>query len=314
VRVAGERIALIAFLTESILAGGNAVGVRFSNRELDPLWGAALRFTLAALLLAAIMAVLRLEIPRRRALTGALVYGVVLGGAFALAYYSLVEIRAGLAQTLLALVPLATLLLAVAQRQERLRAAAVAGTLLALGGVAVISGGFTRESVPLLSLLAVLGAMLCFAQATVVPRQFPPVHPVTMNAVGMTTGAVLLVVLSVLFGETIALPERAETWLAIAYMVVFGSVLVFVLYIVVIRLWSASRASYGFVLTPIVTVLASAWLDDEPITAGLLLGGVLVLAGVYVGALRPALVAERFEEALVEVGSEESQALSERAT
>jgi drug/metabolite transporter (DMT)-like permease len=69
-------------------------------------------------------------------------------------------------------------------------------------------------------------------------------------------------------------------------MVVFGSVLVFVLYIVVIRLWSASRAAYAFVVTPIVTVLLSAWLDDEPITAGLVLGGVLVLAGVYVGALR----------------------------
>jgi drug/metabolite transporter (DMT)-like permease len=214
------------------------------------------------------------------------VYGVVLGGAFALAYYALVDIHAGLAQTLLALVPLATLLLAVAQRQERLHAAAIAGTLLALGGVAVISGGFTRESVPLLSLLAVLGAMLCFAQATVVPRQFPPVHPVTMNAVGMAVGAVMLVALSVLFGETIALPEKAETWLAIGYMVVFGSVLVFVLYIVVIRLWSASRAAYAFVVTPIVTVLLSAWLDDEPITAGLVLGGVLVLAGVYVGALR----------------------------
>ncbi len=286
-RVAGERIALIAFLTEAILAGGNAVGVRFSNRELDPLWGAGLRFSLAALLLAAIMVVLRLRIPHGRALTGALVYGVVLGGAFALAYYALVDIHAGLGQTLLALVPLATLLLAVAQRQERMRAAAVAGTLLAVGGVAVISGGFTRESVPLLSLLAVLGAMLCFAQATIIPRQFPPVHPVTMNAVGMTTGAVLLVVLSVLFGETIALPEKAETWLAIAYMVVFGSVLVFVLYIVVIRLWSSSRAAYAFVVTPIVTVLLSAWLDNEPITGGLIVGGALVLAGVYVGALRP---------------------------
>ena len=286
-RVAGERIALIAFLTEAILAGGNAVGVRFSNRELDPLWGAGLRFSLAALLLAAIMVVLRLRIPHGRALTGALVYGVVLGGAFALAYYALVDIHAGLGQTLLALVPLATLLLAVAQRQEPLRAVAVAGTLLAVGGVAVISGGFTRESVPLLSLLAVLGAMLCFAQATIIPRQFPPVHPVTMNAVGMTTGAVLLVVLSVLFGETIALPEKAETWLAIAYMVVFGSVLVFVLYIVVIRLWSSSRAAYAFVVTPIVTVLLSAWLDNEPITGGLIVGGALVLAGVYVGALRP---------------------------
>jgi drug/metabolite transporter (DMT)-like permease len=35
-------------------------------------------------------------------------------------------------------------------------------------------------------------------------------------------------------------------------------------------------------------VLLSAWLDDEPIGLGLVLGGSLVLAGVYIGALRPA--------------------------
>jgi drug/metabolite transporter (DMT)-like permease len=45
--------------------------------------------------------------------------------------------------------------------------------------------------------------------------------------------------------------------------------------------------AYGFVLTPIVTILLSAWLDDEPLHLSLLLGGVLILAGVYVGALRP---------------------------
>jgi hypothetical protein len=38
-----ERIALVTFLGYSILAGGNAVGVRFSNQELDPFWGATLR-------------------------------------------------------------------------------------------------------------------------------------------------------------------------------------------------------------------------------------------------------------------------------
>jgi drug/metabolite transporter (DMT)-like permease len=78
------------------------------------------------------------------------------------------------------------------------------------------------------------------------------------------------------------------TWLALAYMVVLGSGPVFVLYLVVVRLWSASRAAYTFVLIPLVTVLLSAWIDDEPIGAGLVLGGLLVLAGVYVGALRPA--------------------------
>ena len=235
------------------------------------------------------MAVMRLTFPRNRALLGVLLYGtLIFGGAFSFAYYALVRIHAGLGQTLLALVPLATLLLAVLQRQERLRLPAFVGTLLSIAGIGVISGLSGSESVPVLSLLAVLGAVLCFAQATVLVRHFPPVHPVTANAVGMATGAAILVALSLLLGESIALPERGATWLALAYMVVLGSGPVFVLYLVVVRLWSASRAAYTFVLIPVVTVLLSAWIDDEPIGAGLVLGGLLVLAGVYVGALRPA--------------------------
>ena len=284
-----ERVALACFLTSALLAGGNGVSIRFSNRELPPLWGAGLRFSLAASLLLVVMAVLRLGFPRGRVLTAALLYGTLnFGAAFALAYYALVRLHAGLGQTLLALVPLGTLLLAVAQRQERLRVAAVVGTLLALAGVAVISRGPLRESVPLLSLLAALGSALCIAQAAVLVRRFPPVHPVTMNAVGMATGAALLLAGSLLAGEPRMLPQRAATWAAVGYLVVAGSVVVFVLYLVVLRYWAASRAAYGFVLIPFVTVVLSAWLDDEPLRAGLLLGGLLVLAGVYVGALRPA--------------------------
>jgi drug/metabolite transporter (DMT)-like permease len=42
------------------------------------------------------------------------------------------------------------------------------------------------------------------------------------------------------------------------------------------------------VVIPFVTVLLSAWLDAEPIRAGLAFGGLLILTGVYIGALRPA--------------------------
>jgi len=286
-----ERMVLAAFFTNAVLAGGNAVGIRFTNRELAPLWGAGLRFSLAAAMLLAVMAVLRLALPRGRALAGALLYGVFnFGGAFALAYYGLVRVHAGLGQTLLALVPLATLLLVVAWRQERLRAAAVAGTLLALAGIAVMSRAPLREAVPLLSMLAIVGSALCFAQAAVLVRRFPRLHPVAMNAVGMTAGAALLVAGSAVAGESIVLPRRAATWAALGYLVLVGSVVVFVLYLVVLRYWTASRAAYLFVLIPFVTVVLSVWLDDEPVGAGLVFGGLLVLAGVYVGALRPARV------------------------
>ena len=219
-----ERLTLACFIGSALLAGGNGVSIRFSNRELPPLWGAGLRFSLAAALLLAVMAVLRLPFPRGRALTGALLYGALnFGAAFALAYYALVRLHAGLGQTLLALVPLATLLLAVVQGQERLRLAAVVGTLLALAGVAVISQGPLGASVPLGSLLAALASAVCIAQAAVLVRRFPAVHPVTMNAVGMTTGAALLLVGSMLAGEPRLLPQRSTTWAAVGYLVVAPS-------------------------------------------------------------------------------------------
>ena len=282
-----ERLVLAALLVEAVLAGGNAVAIRFSNRELAPLWGAGLRFALAAVLIVAVMATLKLALPRGQALLGALLFGLFqFAGAFGLYYYALVQVHAGLGQTLLALVPLATLLLAVAQRQERLRGAAVIGTLLGLVGVGLISRDPLRESIPLLSLLAVLGSVLCFAEALVLVRRFPPVHPVALNAVGMVAGAVVLVGASAVVGEPLVLPQRVATWVALGYVAAIGSVVVFLLYVYVVQHWTASRAAYVMVLIPFVTVVLSAWLDQEPVTGGLVLGGLLILAGVYVGALR----------------------------
>jgi drug/metabolite transporter (DMT)-like permease len=234
------------------------------------------------------MTVMKLPLPRGRALVGPVLFGALnFGGAFAFAYYGLIRVHAGLGQTLLALVPLATLLLAVLQRQERLRLAAALGSLIALVGVGLISRASLEASIPLLSLLAILGGVLCFAEAAVLVRMFPRVHPVTINGVGMAAGAALLLAGSFIVGEPRVLPTRTATWVAIGYLVPIGSVLVFVLYLVVLRYWVASRAAYAFVLIPFVTVALSAWLLDEPVGLALAFGGLLVIVGVYIGALRP---------------------------
>lgn len=277
----------VVFVAEALLAGGNGVAIRFSNRELPPLWGASLRFVVAALIALAVTAMLRPGLPRGRALTGTLLYGLVqFAGGFGLVYYALVHIHAGLGQTILALVPLATLLLAVLIGQERLTGAAVAGTLLGLIGVALISRDPLRASVPLLALLAVLGGVLCFAAAAVIVRRFPPVHPLAMNAVGMAAGAVVLLAASTIAGDAQILPRERATWIALAYVAAIGSVVVFMCHVFVLHNWPASRAAYVMVLIPFVTVVLSSWLDDERIGGGLVVGGLLVIAGVYIGALR----------------------------
>jgi drug/metabolite transporter (DMT)-like permease len=243
---------------------------------------------LAALLFLTLLVALRVPLPRGRPLAGAVLYGLLqFGATFALAYYALVELHAGFGQILLALVPLMTLLLAVVEGQERLRAAAVVGTVVALAGVIAMSQAPRRESLPLLSVLAALGSALCFAQAAVLVRWLPPVHPVAMNAVGTVAGCVVLIPGAVVKGESLELPSGSETWAAIGYLVTLGSVGVFLLYLYVLGRWPASRAAYSFVLIPVVTVILSAWLDDEPVGWALVGGGILVLTGVYLGALRP---------------------------
>jgi drug/metabolite transporter (DMT)-like permease len=282
-----ERLALASFVGSALFAGGNAVSIRFSNRELDPYWGATLRFALAGALLVAVTALVRIGWPRGRALAGSALYGLFnFAGAFGFTYYALVHLHGGLGQTLLALVPLATLLLAVVQRQERIRAAAVVGCVLGLSGVGVVSRAPLQESVPIASVLAILGAILCFAEAAVLVRRLPPVNPIAMNAVGMVAAAALLFVITLIAGDSIELPERRATWLAVAYLVVLGSGVVFVLGLVVLRYWEASRFSYIFVVIPPIAIALSAWLDEEEVGAELILGGLLIVAGVYIGALR----------------------------
>jgi drug/metabolite transporter (DMT)-like permease len=69
----------------------------------------------------------------------------------------------------------------------------------------------------------------------------------------------------------------------------------FVLALFVISRWKASISSYQLVLMPIVTVLFSSWITNESISITFLIGGFIVLAGVYIGSIMtPELIQKIF--------------------
>ena len=281
---------LAAFAIGIAVAGGNAPAVRYVSCEaceLEPFSGAATRFVLAGAIFAVIARTMGERAPRGRALTGTALFGVLQYAAgFGLIYWGFARAPAGLGQVLLATVPLLTFVLAIAHRQERFRWSGAVGAALAVAGAAVVFSSGLDADVPLVSMLAVLAGGLCWAEALIVVKGFPPVHPAAMNALAMTIGAGVLLGLAALSDETLTLPQSASTWVAQAYLVLPGSIGVFWLYVLVVRGWTASAASYQMVLIPLVTVVLSAWLQDERITLAFVIGATLILAGVYVGALR----------------------------
>jgi drug/metabolite transporter (DMT)-like permease len=296
-----DRSTTAAFLVVVVLAGGNAVAVRFSNHELAPLWGATLRFIIAAALLLLAVWISRLALPHGRALVGSILYGLTgFAAAFAFLYSALVDVGAGLGQIILALVPLFTLLLAVIHGLERFQWQSLLGSAVAVGGIAIIFGDQVEAAVPLASLLAVLAGAACIAESNVIIKRYPRAHPLATNAVAMGVAALALLVATLVAGQRIVVPTRAETWLAVGYISVVGSIAVFTLFLYVIARWSASASSYVMLLIPLVTVALGAALDHEAVTTAYFIGGPLVLLGVYIGAFAPPLA--RVRQVLARVG------------
>jgi drug/metabolite transporter (DMT)-like permease len=290
-----NRATVLAFATIVVLGGLNAFAVKASNVELAPFWGAALRFGAAALVLAVIAAWRRPALPRGRALAGSVLYGLFSFAAFyALLYNALLSVPAGLAMVLLALAPMLTLLLAAGSGLELLGLRTLGGAVVAVVGVAIVVGDRVGAGVPIGPALAVIGGAATVAASSVIIKGFPKVDPVANNLVAMTVGAICLVVASLALREPWTLPTLTATWLGLAYVVFLGSVAMFVLYVFVVDRWTASAAAYSVLMMPLVTVPVAALLAGEAVSAAFLVGAVIVLAGVYVGAvaggrtLRPA--------------------------
>ena len=219
---------------------------------------------------------------------GAILYGFLGGGvSFVLMAWGLVKTPASLAAILMAMVPLMTLVLSSFQDLESLSGRGIFGALLAIAGTAITVGGASAEEISLPHIAAIIVATGFLAQSSVVIKRFPPNPPIMTNAISMTVGTIVLVFASLVTGESWVIPTQTSTWAAFGYLLVFVTILALILYLQVLTNWTASGTSYGFVIIPLVTVIVAAVLTNEQITMNFVIGAVLVLAGVLVGALLP---------------------------
>lgn len=276
---------MAAFAGAVVIGGANFLAVRFSNTELDPFWGAGLRFAGAAAIFVVIALALRLEWPRGRLLGLTVAYGIVnFTLSYALMYWALVTVTAGVAAVVLAIVPLLTPMLAAAQRLESLNRRAIVGAAIALAGIVWMTVGPDGLALPLSGLVAILIASVTVAQGVILSKRVAANHPAMTNAVGLIAGVPLLFVISAIAGEAWILPTGTQATWSVLYLMTIGSVGLFVLILLVMRQWTASAAAYAFVLFPVVTMLLEAWLADVPLTLRGVTGALVVMGGVWFGA------------------------------
>jgi len=224
-----DRNTLIAFFLAVLLGGSNSVAIRFSNHELPPFWGASLRFIAAGVIFWLVFFVRKLSLPQKRDTIVLLLNGFIsVGASFAFLYWGLQKVQANLGTMILALGPLFTFFLAFFHRLESFRWQALVGGLIAFVGMAIAVNAQLGWDVPMTSLLAIAAGAVLSAEGNIILKIYAPKSdPVSMNALSISSGAVFLALASIVAGETWRLPTTASTWLALTYLVLGGSVLMF---------------------------------------------------------------------------------------
>jgi drug/metabolite transporter (DMT)-like permease len=280
-----DRVTLAAFVGFVLIAGAVSVAIRLGSFELPPFWAATLRYAMAVTIFTALAIAMRIPFPRGANLLGALLFSLSFVVSTALYYVGVSGSSASMGAMAFALTPLVTLALAAAIGLERFTLRGIAGALIAAAGTVVVVGDQLGAAVPLPALLALGGAMVFGAVTAVVIKRLPPGQPVAANAVGGVFVLPILLALSFFTHESWALPSRPETWAALAFLVLLGTVLLFPLAVFIIRRWTASGYSYTGLFKPLAAVALAAVILDEPIRLTFVLGGILILIGVWVGAL-----------------------------
>lgn len=272
-----------AFLGCAMIWGSTFLVISIGNDAMPPLWAAAVRLAIAAPLLMLLALVTRNPLPRGRALSAAVQFGLVnFGLQFALLYTAEKRVPSGLAAVFYATVPLTSTFLTRLFGLERITRIKVAAAAVALVGVAVIFSEQMRVSVPAWPLIELFLAATCGGLSAVLLKRGPRQNPVGANAAAAIAGGLFCLVASLVLREPHPLPRTAAAFLPILYLATMGSIVAFVLFAWLVNHWDVTRISFVSVIVPVVAVILGTIFRHERYTVVTLVGSLLVLAGVLI--------------------------------
>jgi len=273
----------------SLLWGGSFFLIEIAVPHLPVLTIVWLRVTMAAGVLALVMAATGVPFPAARAWPALMVMGA-LNNALPFTAFVLAQgqITAALASILNATTPLFTLIVAaVLSREERLTPARLAGLVLGLAGVAVMVGGAasTGGVADALPYLLCLGAALSYAFASVWGRRFHRLGLVPMTtAFGMlAASALMLAPLVAIIDAPWGLPAPpALAVAAIAGLALVSTALAYLLYFRLLADAGAVNVALVTFLVPASAIALGIVILGETVLPRHLAGLALILAGLAV--------------------------------
>lgn len=292
---AGRPLTVGAAIIDYMSIGGNFLGFRVAVETVPPLLATACRALVGGFLLLAIWAAVRRlrqaepggRISSRQLRAIAIQSTLLLVCGQGSVAWSLQALPAGTTAILSSSMPIWIAILSTVWLHQPLSRTGIAGVLIGFAGLAALAmtrdAGVALSGPTLVPALVTLGGAISTAAGVLYgQRAKAPRDALLGSALQMICAGLIVGCLAPAIGELDAFTPSAlssRSWLAMGYLIVFGSV---VGYSVLVWLTEhappALAASFAYV-GPVVALILSAWLLDEPIGAGKIAAAFLALVG-----------------------------------
>jgi drug/metabolite transporter (DMT)-like permease len=288
---------LLAFAIIYFVWGSTYLAVRVGVREVPPLILAAMRFSVAGLVLFSWVLARGERAPSLREWRSASLLGLVIFVFdYGLLFWAEQRVPSGIAAVMLATIPVFMALSEIIfLRTQQLTVRLALALLIGLGGVGVLmSRALNLGDAPIdkWGAVALIFASISWSIASVLARKLPlPSSKVMSSGAQMLTGGILLTVAAGAFGEFRNFHPGAvsrEVWFALLYLIVAGSIIGFTAYVWLIHHESPTKVGTYAYVNPIVAVLVGYFLGGEALSARTILGTVFILISVVVITTTPA--------------------------
>ena len=282
---------LLAFAIIYFVWGSTYLAIRVGVREVPPFLLAAIRFLIAGIILYTWMRIKGTPSPTLRQWSGASLLAVLIFVLdYGLVFWSERRVPSGIAAVMMATIPVfMTLSEILIMKTQQFTIRLAAALLVGIAGVGVLvsrSASLGDAPIDTLGACALIVAAISWSVGSALTRRLPlPSDKAMSSGAQMFAGGVLLTFAAALLGELRGFHLQAvsaKAWLALAYLIVAGSIIAFTAYVWLIHHESPTKVGTYAYVNPVVAVLLGYFLGGETIGPRTILGTLLVLVSVIV--------------------------------
>lgn len=288
----------IGFIVISLIWGSTWLAIKIGLDSMPPFYGLAFRFTLAMMILFAMMKLRGESLPTDA--TSIKLY-VVLGVCsfsipFGLVYWGEQYIASGLAAVLFAIYPF---VVAVYSHfflpNEPMTVPKIAGIALGFVGIVLIFWSDIHLGDAATSgMIAIVASTLLQGVAIIVAKKLGKhINPITMNFGGMLIGVPIMFLLALLFDDASMITFDAKGIGSFVYLGTFGTVVTFVVYYWLLKRVEAVYMSLIALVTPVLAVILGTLYLGETLPPKVFVGAGLVLLGIFIANSKDLIQAVR---------------------